>query len=151
MLGDGVGRGADVGEEPGRRAGLEQRPAAAGEHAGQHGARRVDVRHEVHLPGELPVGVGRVLVPADRDAGVRAEEVHAPVLLLDGADQLGDLWLVANVDGTRPPADGVGDLLGARRVAVEDPQRPRLLDGEPLAHRLADARRPAGDDDDLDP
>ena len=40
-----VRRGAELGEQPGRRRGLEQVAAAALDHAGHEDARRVDVRH----------------------------------------------------------------------------------------------------------
>ena len=57
VLGHGVGRRTDRGQQAGGRRRLQQIPVAALEHRRQYGPCGVDVGHEVDVPNPLPLGV----------------------------------------------------------------------------------------------
>ena len=148
VLGDRVRARADLGEQPGRRRRREEVARAALQPARHQAPRRVHVRHDVDAERELPA-----LLEADpaADAGVRAEQVDRPELRLGAVHQRVDLGAVGHVapGGDRRGADLPGHALGSRGVDVGDDHAARAVLGEAPRERAPDARRRAGDDDDL--
>ena len=109
---------------------------------------------ELHRPLEIVEAVERILDgPADRTAGIVDQDIDAPVL---GEQALHDRFGGRHVGqvgdvGVQPVAGGLELAHGFRQLlaVVGDGHhlRPRL--GELERRRLADARRGAGDQDDL--
>src|SRR5690606_16231692 len=119
MLGHGVRRRADLREQAGRRRGVEQVAAAAFDHARHDMARGEDMGHHVDVPYPLPVAVGHLRPAADRDPGVRAEQVDRAFARFHVLDQRPDLVLGSDVDLAGDPADLPGGLGRAVPVDVD--------------------------------
>lgn len=90
VFGDGVGGGADLGEESGGGDDLEEVAVAAGEHVGEDGAGGVEMGAEVDGEDALPVYIGGIEASGDEDAGVGTEEVDVAVGGEGAVDQLLD-------------------------------------------------------------
>ena len=65
-----IGRIADLIKQPCGRGGIEQIPVPPRRHPRQQMARRPDMRHDVDLPGSLPVIIGHLDAAANTDAGI---------------------------------------------------------------------------------
>ena len=136
-------------EDARHRRGVHEVPTAALEHAGQHGARSVDVGHEVHLPLAVPHLVRRRdRVAAGGDAGVGIEEVDRAVRGLRLAHQATHVVLAADVAAHRESAD-LGRHRARRGFVDVGHHHARPARCEAPAHRPPDAAAASGDDCDL--
>lgn len=146
VLRDGVGGRADLGEQTRRGCRLEQRAAAALEHAGHQHARRPHVGHHVHLPDALPVRVGHVDAARHGDARVRAEEIDRAVRALGRGHQRPQRVGIAHVRAVALAADGRGHAARAVGVHVGHHHRARPFGREALAQGTPDAAGAPGHD-----
>ena len=143
-----IGRRLRMRQQPRGRHRLQQVAAAAREHRRQHGARGEDVRHHVHVPAALPLGVGVSLVAVDRDAGVRAEQIDRAVPL----DGLSPPAAAHRPRATRRPRArcrrSPRRLAPPRRRRCRRRRSPSAPRRRSAGKRTADAVAAAGDDDD---
>ena len=119
-LGDTVGCGEKMVQQPGGGHGPDEIAVLACEHAGQHVPRDVDVGHHVDLPDVLPGRVGRLWAATDPDARVGAEDVDRPMRPLCRIDQPLDVGLTRDVACDRDGADLSRDRRRAVAVDVSD-------------------------------
>ena len=73
---------------------------------------RVNMRHHVDVPIQLPFFVGRVFISHACDAGVGAENIDRPQFLLDPRDEVLNLTLVRDIAGN-------GDAIHTRRHVAQ--------------------------------
>ena len=118
VLGDGVPQRADLGEQSGGRCGVEQVALAPGDHRREHGARRVHVGQDVHLPQRLQDLVGLLDPALGDEAGVGAEQVDRAEIRLRRAHQRRQRRVVADVERRRAAADGRRHRLGCLAVSI---------------------------------
>jgi hypothetical protein len=142
----GIGARADGGQQTGGRGRVQQVALAPFDHGGQHGARRVEVRHDVQLPLPLPDRVLRVreqALPAGTRVG--AEQVDPAVLLERGVDEGLHLGLVGDVAGPMIAAELRRRGRHGVRRQIREHHRTCPLVQKRLRHGLADAAAAAGD------
>ena len=148
VLGDRVVERAQLGEQTRRRRGVEQGTPAAADHARQHGAGRVEVRQNVHLPHALEVRDRRLEAAYGHEARVGDEEVDGAVVALGLHDEPADRSLIGHVEGPAGAPDPLGDGRGPRRIAVGDDHVAGALADEALGQRLPDPAGSPGHDGD---
>jgi hypothetical protein len=119
--------------------------APARQHPREHGARGVDVGHDVDVPGALPDLVGSVGAAGDTDAGVGAEHVDDPVFGGDGADHRVDLLGAPDVDGGRRGRRTRRRVRAAPSMSRSADDHARALGGEAEAQGATDAARSSRD------
>ena len=114
-------------------------------HLGDERARRIDVRHDVDVPVELPVLIGRGLVAEAQDAGVGAEQIDRAVGALGFPNQVRDISFPGHVAADRQGADVPSQGVERLGLDVGDHHPFRTLAGEAPRQRRADAVGRAGD------
>jgi hypothetical protein len=154
MLGHAIDRIANLIEQAGRRDGVQEIAATAGDHARQAGARRIDVRHDIDLPATLPLRIGRrravVWPPAEvADARIGTEKSDRAGHAFGLVDDADDVVLPGDVTGKRQATDPVRYRLRARGVAIGHHDFGGAVGVKALTQRPADAIRSASDDNDF--
>ena len=149
MFGDRVWRGAEHGEQPGGRDGLQQIAFAAREHVRQNRARRIHVSHDVDFPGAQPIAIGRAAIALHADAGVGAKQVDVPVFLEDFVDQHLDVGFAGDVDSEIQTANFGCDSASGFGLDIRDDYCLGAFGCKTPAERAADAVSAAGNNDDF--
>lgn len=149
VLGHGVRRGTNLGQQPAGRGRLQEVAVTASQHARQGGSRGVDVRHDVQIPEMLPVGVGRFGSPFDCRSGVGTKQIDAAPTLFGELHQMLHVSFVADISGDRDAGNFLGDFLGRIGIQAGDDQAAWTVLSEALAECSTDTVASAGDDDDF--
>ena len=146
VLRDRVGRGAEVGEQPGGRRGGDHVAGASFGPARNEVSGRPDVVHDVDVPDALPLLVGHLRAARmAADTGVRDEQIDRSVFGFGGLDERLDRGLARDVGDDRRRADLGGG--GGQRIGrhIGDDDVGCTLGDEPLGQRPSDAVGSTGD------
>ena len=126
MLAHRIGGRRQRGQQAGGRGGIEQITFAACLHARHDRARCIDMRHDMDLPVEVPVGIRREFVAVADQPGIRAEHIDRAEALFGGRDQRLHLRLVADITGKGHGGHGWPTAFAAAQTSSERIERARL-------------------------